>query len=166
MFSKILAALDRSDLGQKVFEQALILAQTTHAQLMLLHVLCPSDEGYPDFPPTPGIDTYYPSPQSEVAMENYLEWWRSYEESGLALLRSQTEQATQTGISTEFSQKIGSPGRSICELAATWQADLIVVGRRGRSGLSELVLGSVSNYVMHHAPCSVLTLQQACSVSN
>ena len=27
------------------------------------------------------------------------------------------------------------------------------------SGLSELILGSVSNYVLHHAPCSVLTLQ-------
>ncbi len=38
-------------------------------------------------------------------------------------------------------------------------ADLIVVGRRGRSGLSELILGSASNYVLHHAPCSVLTLQ-------
>ncbi|MEO0350033.1 MAG: universal stress protein, partial [Cyanobacteria bacterium P01_A01_bin.15] len=40
-----------------------------------------------------------------------------------------------------------------------WNADLIMMGRRGRSGFSELLLGSVSNYVMHHAPCSVLTVQ-------
>jgi nucleotide-binding universal stress UspA family protein len=33
------------------------------------------------------------------------------------------------------------------------------MGRRGRTGLSELFLGSVSNYVTHHAPCSVLTLK-------
>jgi len=36
---------------------------------------------------------------------------------------------------------------------------LVVVGRRGHSGLSELFLGSVSNYVLHRAPCSVLTIQ-------
>lgn len=48
----------------------------------------------------------------------------------------------------------------ICELARNWNADLIILGRRGRTGLSELLLGSVSNYVLHHAPCSVLTVQQ------
>lgn len=33
------------------------------------------------------------------------------------------------------------------------------MGRRGHKGLSEILLGSVSNYVVHHAPCSVLVLQ-------
>jgi phage terminase large subunit GpA-like protein len=33
-----------------------------------------------------------------------------------------------------------------------------MVGHRGRTGLSEFLLGSVSNYVMHHAPCSVLVV--------
>ncbi|MDB9482953.1 universal stress protein, partial [Dolichospermum circinale CS-537/05] len=32
---------------------------------------------------------------------------------------------------------------------------LIMMGRRGRSGLAEFFLGSQSNYVLHHAPCSV-----------
>ncbi|NEO65320.1 MAG: universal stress protein, partial [Moorea sp. SIO4G2] len=36
---------------------------------------------------------------------------------------------------------------------------LIVLGRRGLGGLKEMVLGSVSNYVVHHAPCSVLVVQ-------
>ncbi|RMG10302.1 MAG: universal stress protein, partial [Cyanobacteria bacterium J055] len=36
---------------------------------------------------------------------------------------------------------------------------LIIVGRRGRQGIEEAVLGSVSNYVVHHAPCSVLAIQ-------
>ncbi|CCQ49032.1 hypothetical protein CWATWH8502_2292 [Crocosphaera watsonii WH 8502] len=37
--------------------------------------------------------------------------------------------------------------------------DVIVMGHRGISGLQEFFLGSVSNYVLHHAPCSVLIVQ-------
>ncbi|MFM7578374.1 MAG: universal stress protein, partial [Microcystaceae cyanobacterium] len=36
--------------------------------------------------------------------------------------------------------------------------DVIVVGHRGRWGLSEILLGSVSNYVFHHAHCPVLVV--------
>ena len=59
-------------------------------------------------------------------------------------------------LQAEFTQSFGSPERVICNLARTWEADLIMVGSHQRTGLSELVMGSVSNYVMHHAPCSVL----------
>lgn len=48
---------------------------------------------------------------------------------------------------------------TICKLAKSWEADLIVVGHQGMSPLQELARGSVSNYVMHYAPCSVLTIQ-------
>ncbi|MEY3330640.1 MAG: hypothetical protein RLZZ115_3525 [Cyanobacteriota bacterium] len=41
-----------------------------------------------------------------------------------------------------------------------WGADLVIVGRRNRSELAELFLGSVSNYVVHHVKCSVLVVQQ------
>ena len=44
-------------------------------------------------------------------------------------------------------------------LAKDWNADLIIMGRRGLTGLSEMFLGSVSNYVVHHASCSVLLIQ-------
>ena len=47
----------------------------------------------------------------------------------------------------------------ICKLAQEWNADLIVMGRRGHSILSELVLGSVSSYVIHRAHCSVHIVQ-------
>jgi nucleotide-binding universal stress UspA family protein len=36
------------------------------------------------------------------------------------------------------------------------QADLVVVGSRGLTGLPRLVLGSVARNVLYHAPCSVL----------
>ena len=60
------------------------------------------------------------------------------------------------GIPTESKCEVGHPGSLIRDLAMNWSADLIVMGRRGLSGLQEVFLGSVSNYILHHAPCSVL----------
>jgi nucleotide-binding universal stress UspA family protein len=51
------------------------------------------------------------------------------------------------------------PGQGLCQAARRWQTDLIVMGRRGRKGIAEVLLGSVSNYVLHHAPCAVLVIQ-------
>ena len=52
----------------------------------------------------------------------------------------------------------GSPAQQIVEKAEDWGADLIVVGSHGR-GFWGRLLGSVSNGVVHHAPCSVLVVR-------
>jgi nucleotide-binding universal stress UspA family protein len=49
----------------------------------------------------------------------------------------------------------GDPRREIVEAAKDWDAELIVVGSHGRTGLQRLILGSVAEYVVRHAPCSV-----------
>jgi len=54
----------------------------------------------------------------------------------------------------------GAPERSIIEEAAAWGADLIVVGSHGRGFWGRLTLGSVSDAVVHHAPCSVLIVRK------
>lgn len=55
----------------------------------------------------------------------------------------------------------GSPQRVLVEKAAEWGADLIVVGSHGYGFWSRALLGSVSNSVVHHAPCSVLVVRTA-----
>jgi nucleotide-binding universal stress UspA family protein len=50
----------------------------------------------------------------------------------------------------------GEPGEAICRLASDLSAKAIVMGSRGRSGLRRAVLGSVSDYVVRNAPCTVL----------
>ncbi|MDF5711312.1 MAG: universal stress protein [Nostoc sp. S4] len=152
MFRKILAAIDRSPNGKAVFNEALALARVTKASLMLLHVLS-SDEN--DSPQIPTLTTLQYYPLDRELLEDYWKQWQTYEEQGFKLLRSYTEEATNAGVSTEFTQNSGNPSRNICEVAQNWGANLIVVGHRGHSGLNELILGSVSNYVFHHAPCSV-----------
>lgn len=156
MFHKILVAMDTSAIGKQVFDSALSLAKVNNANLMLLHVLSEEEVGTP----TPLISSleYYPS-LHEKNLELYREQRDAAARQGIEILRSRVDQATAASVGVEVYQVSGSPGRSICELARSWGADLIITGRRGRSGLSELVLGSVSNYVMHHAPCSVLIVQ-------
>ncbi|MEY2913390.1 MAG: universal stress protein [Dolichospermum sp.] len=153
MFKRILAALDRSEMGTEVFNQALCLAKLTSAELMLLHVLSHEEDGSPEALIFPNID-YYPG-WNEETFKLYQEHWEKFKNEGLQMLQSFTSQANTAGINTEFTQNSGNPGRMICELARTWNADLIMMGRRGRSGLAEFFLGSQSNYVLHHAPCSV-----------
>ncbi|MGH8003018.1 MAG: universal stress protein [Brasilonema sp.] len=162
MFHKILAALDASEMGNLVFEQALGLAKKTEASVMLLHVLSAEEEGSPYMPMLSSVDCY---PGLGVQnIEFYQKQWDAYETEGLKMLRLRASEALSAGVNAEFTQNLGSPGRIICHLARSWGADLIVIGRRGRSGLTEFLLGSVSNYVLHHAPCSVFVVHRQADV--
>ena len=53
----------------------------------------------------------------------------------------------------------GDAGQQLVEFAGKWNADLIVVGSHGR-GFWGRLLGSVSDAVTHHAPCSVLVVRK------
>ena len=167
MFQKILVAMDNSAAAQAVFAKAVALARAMDANLMLLHVLYADDGGgiglpmYPiDNKNSPSMSMPLPAsffpPYDDLDWEAYRQQWNVIEEEGLERLQLYTEQATDEGVKTEFTQTSGYPGQTIRKLAQTWGSDLIVMGSRGRKGLSEIFLGSVSNYVMHHAPCSVL----------
>jgi nucleotide-binding universal stress UspA family protein len=157
MVRKILVALNRSDtINQSVFQEALTLAKATGASLKLLHVLPVDDDD------SPGILALLNTPENRQR-------WEEFERPGLEMLRSLTEQALSAGVSAEYLQELGRPGHVICDNAQRWQADLVMMGRRGLTGIGELVLGSVSNYVTHYAPCSVLVVQcqkQSCSEEN
>ncbi|WP_315789792.1 universal stress protein [Fischerella sp. JS2] len=156
MFKKILIALDSSEMGKHVFEQGFALAKMTGASLLLLHVLSSEEEGSPYIP----VSTFdYYSGMWEQVCEFHQQEWDKWKHQGVEMLQSFCAQANTANVNAEFRQISGTPSRVICDLAASWGADLIVIGRRGHSGLAELFLGSVSNYVLHHAPCSVHVVQ-------
>ncbi|PIG91097.1 universal stress protein [Gloeocapsopsis sp. IPPAS B-1203] len=156
MYTRILVALDRSPMGEQVFQQAIDVAKATNANVMLLHVLSPEEQGSPDT--SLMREEYYPGLSSEIA-ELHRQQWREFEQQGIEMLRDRSEQASRMGVKAAFEQVFGTPSRAICDYARQWNADLIILGRRGHSSLKELFLGSVSNYVLHHAPASVLTIQ-------
>lgn len=53
----------------------------------------------------------------------------------------------------------GPAARMIVERAQEWKADLIIVGSHGQGFWSRALLGSVSNRIVNHAPCSVLVVR-------
>lgn len=63
------------------------------------------------------------------------------------------------GFTTTARVAEGDPRVTLVEAARAERADLIVIGSHGRSGISKLLLGSVANYVVTHAPCSVVVVK-------
>ncbi len=159
MFSKILVALDHGDTSKILFPKAVGLAQSLGAELLLLSVLTPDGDGNLPLPDYSGL-TSYAIGMSGNLWDVYLKSYREYEVAATERLRNFVERASDMGVRSEFKQINGDVGRAICEQAKSWQADLVMVGSHGRKGLGEMLLGSVSNYVMHHAPCSVLVVHE------
>lgn len=156
MFEKILVAVDESEVSQHTFAKALSLAKLSHGRLLLVHVQHPFEEQLPN--PVFPYESTYPGASAE-AFTLHMQQWQQAGERGLEFLQAMADRAIAAGVDVQLNQALGDPGQAICELAKTWQANLIIVGRRGRSSIKEWIGGSVSNYVLHHAPCSVLTVQ-------
>ena len=55
----------------------------------------------------------------------------------------------------------GASDRILIELAQNWQADLIIVGSHGQGFWGRMLLGSITDSLVHHAPCSVLVARRA-----
>lgn len=59
-----------------------------------------------------------------------------------------------------FDVRIGPPGPTIADYAADSETDLIVISSHGYHGLKRILLGSVAEAVIRHAPCAVLVLRR------
>jgi nucleotide-binding universal stress UspA family protein len=156
LYKKILVAIDRSLQASSVFEQALDIAQKEESKLMLFHSINKrlQYEAIPFVGTVGDVDIYGSlhniyRDRLQKEIEYIQDWLQHYR-----------QQANIKKISAEVMCELGEPGKQICHAAKSWGADLIIIGRRGHRGISEILLGSVSNYVLHHAPCSVLVIQE------
>lgn len=90
---------------------------------------------------------------------NYFEdLQRSAREAATAVIEGAMRRLKEASEKTlKMSHQIlgGPPSQAIVEEAENWGADLIVIGSRGLGVWNRLLLGSVSNAVVHHAKCSV-----------
>jgi nucleotide-binding universal stress UspA family protein len=81
----------------------------------------------------------------------------------LAIARQQlATAAAELGVDgAEQTVLSGAAGPALCDLATELPASVMVIGTRGHGGLRRAVLGSVSDHVVRHAPCPVVTCRPA-----
>ena len=77
-------------------------------------------------------------------------------ENAQLFLQSTANQLKRLGYHVRTQVLTGTPVESILDEAYRQKADLILMGSRGRQGVTRLMLGSVSHAVLHSAPCSIL----------
>mgnify|MGYP003573234851 CR=1 FL=1 len=138
---RILVPVDFAATGQPVVKYAHELAQDRSATLRLLHVV-----GVPVAPFDPAYGV--------AADPKMLLDLQSGAESALADIAGDLD---DTSVDTRV--VTGSPSREIVKEARTWDADLIVIGTHGRTGLRHVFLGSVAENVVRLASCPVLTMR-------
>lgn len=155
-FQTILVAIDESDISSIAFAAAIRLAKSLKAKLMIVHVLNPHDPHH-----SPVSNLYRTTETIEIdesLRQKYEREWIRYVEHYEQLLKQKNNEAIAAGIQADFVHPCGLVGSTLCEIARTNNISLIVVGSHQRRGIAEIMLGSTSNYVMHHAPCSVLVV--------
>lgn len=116
-----------------------------HARFRVIHVISPVMLDHPM--------ASYPLFLESVQKESF--------EAGQKLLKRVLTEMREFLPTQEIEVEIleGFAKECILDEAATWKADLIVVGSHGRTGLSRFFLGSVSSAVVTHAPCSVMIVR-------
>ena len=155
-FNKILVGLDFSSLSHSVFQEALELASQNHAEMFLFH--CISADTLMTPPPFSGELGLSPHLVDQAYQVQTMKL-EEHTKQAIAQFQEYKTQAEHLHITVDFEYQVTDAGAGLCRKALDWGADLIVMGRRGRQGLTEMLLGSVSNYVLHHAYCAVLVVQ-------
>lgn len=91
--------------------------------------------------------------------ENTFELVEELKTKGKEILEQCKRVAAKKNITIKTFSELGDPAKIIIELAKTNDYDLIVMGSRGRSAFKELLLGSVTLKVAHHAMCPIMVVR-------
>ena len=107
------------------------------------------------------VVTAYPDPHMvrERIMSGATEVPVKLREVAEGVLARAAHEAEDEGVEVETHARESEPAEAIIEIANEQQADLIVVGNRGLTGIRRFLLGSVSSKVSEHAPCSVMIVR-------
>ncbi len=138
---RIVVAVDGSEHSRESAEFAATMVEKYEIpEVILIHVV-PTTAIYE------GVDVW------RVNVMSFLE------EHGSKVLEEAKELMEAGGIEVEAVLTHGDPGSQIVKLARKREADLIIMGSRGITGLASVFLGSVGERVARNAPCSVLIIR-------
>ena len=140
--TKVLLAIETGDFSAAAVDAVWRQFRPERTEVHLLHV----------------TDPLLYLPLYDGALQNPIQIQRVREEhmkEAQQMVGRAAEQLREMGYRVETAIEEGEPRTTIVDYAQRVKTDLIVVGSHGRRGLPRLLLGSVSEYVARHAPCSV-----------
>jgi nucleotide-binding universal stress UspA family protein len=135
MFSNILVAVDGSAHGARAVAEAADLARSTHGRLTLLTVGT-----------RPNV---WPAPYTAIVSDEEIE------DAARVVVDAAAAEVPE-GVPVATVVRVGRPADEIMAQAKEGDNDLIVMGARGRSGATSLLLGSVSHALLNRSPDAVL----------
>ena len=139
----LLLATDRSAFSEGAEREAINFAKKCSTRLYIMTVL----ESNPEY---------------ETIGSNF---FRKEEEEARKFLETLKGKALQEGVECEVALREGDdPYRQIVDEAAGKKADMIIIGKHGRTGLLKLLMGKVAANVIGHAPCKVLVVPKAAKI--
>ncbi len=136
-FRKILVGYDGSPQSDKAVDVALSLGECVDSTVLVFAVARP------------------PEPSTSVELEAVLDDAREHFEEGFKKIM---ERARGHELSVTTDMAVGHPAQQIIHRAEKDGIDLIVLGRRGRSQIARMMLGSVSERVLRYAHCPVMVV--------
>ena len=145
---KILIATDGSEFGTRAIDEACDFIDPKETEVKIVSAYYPTV--YVGTEPAFTSSTLYNSIETELKTVAI-----SVIERAIERIR---DRFPDEGLSLSNEVMRGPAAKEIIEEAEKWHADLIVVGSHGY-GFWGRLLGSVSNDVVHHAPCSVLVVR-------
>ena len=153
---KILIATDGSEFSRAAVERACQLA--SERQQAELKVISVYELHHPIGTEPFAVSAEYHAELNELGRQRAENWARE-------AVDVISNSCNGSKIPVSIVVKQGTPAKSIVDTAASWNADLIVIGSHGRGFWGRMTLGSVSDAVVHHAPCSVLIAKVAKTAS-
>jgi nucleotide-binding universal stress UspA family protein len=136
---KVLLATDLSEASTAATEEALELSSRLGANLLVVSVIDPGSLLLPGGRYNARVDQVRDR-REQVA-------------------QALVERGRDAGVPVSFLVWEGDPGDMIVAAAEAEHADMIVVGSHGRGAVGRFFLGSVSEFLVRHAPCPVLVVR-------
>ncbi|MBI2205140.1 MAG: universal stress protein [Candidatus Rokubacteria bacterium] len=179
-FARILVPTDFSEGSKKAWSAAQRMAETTGAELILLHVLpaTPLDVemlyreqeyfaelrsrqaahqlGVPRTDDAAPHARVFHGPLAGAAVVEFSEAGREW----AGLLEEWGATARREGLRVRTELRVGVPYREIVQAANEEHADLVLLATHGRGEIHRLLVGSVADKVIRMAPCPVMTLRE------
>ncbi|MDX2254595.1 MAG: universal stress protein [Pseudanabaenaceae cyanobacterium bins.39] len=149
---KILVSIDGSQASENALTKALALAAPLQAEVVLLTVVEPLSSYIPEvMMPTGDWVGWRGLPDIELE--------RKILNAGQALLKKAQDNCAMSQVESRTRIETGQPRDVICHVAEQENPDILVIGSRGLGSVERLMLGSVSDYVLHHCKSPTLIVR-------